>query len=178
MATDLVPEVARPVAEVPRRAAAPKRRLFGRGLWRYRWLYLLLLPGLAYFVVFKYLPMYGLTIAFKDYVPFLGYSGSEWVGLKHFQELFTILERLDPANKDKFIHVDFGHYRFPEGKMSPRCLSAAPSSASSRWTPSCSRARAAPSSRAAGRRPRCRSGPRRRSSTPRTSSATSTATTL
>ncbi len=49
----------------------------------------MLLPGLAYFVVFKYLPMYGLTIAFKDYVPFLGYSGSPWVGLKHFQELFT-----------------------------------------------------------------------------------------
>ena len=33
--------------------------------------------------------MYGLTIAFKDYLPFLGYSGSPWVGLKHFQELFT-----------------------------------------------------------------------------------------
>src|SRR6185369_14106203 len=33
--------------------------------------------------------MYGLTIAFKDYVPFLGYSGSPWVGLKHFEELFT-----------------------------------------------------------------------------------------
>ncbi len=59
------------------------------GLVRYRWLYLLLLPGLVYFLVFKYRPMYGLTIAFKDYVPFLGYSGSAWVGLKHFQELFT-----------------------------------------------------------------------------------------
>ena len=49
----------------------------------------MLLPGLAYFLVFKYSPMYGLTIAFKDYVPFLGYSGSPWVGLKHFEELFT-----------------------------------------------------------------------------------------
>ena len=39
---------------------------------------------------------------------------------QHFQELFTILERLDPANKEKFVHVDFGHYRFPEGKMSTR----------------------------------------------------------
>ena len=61
----------------------------GRDLLRYRWLYLLLLPGLAYFVVFKYLPMYGVTIAFKDYLPFLGYSGSPWVGFKHFEELFT-----------------------------------------------------------------------------------------
>lgn len=61
----------------------------GRDLLRYRWLYLMLLPGLAYFVVFKYLPMYGLTIAFKDYVPFLGYADSPWVGLKHFEQLFT-----------------------------------------------------------------------------------------
>ena len=93
MATDLVTEVVQPAADSSRPASAPRRRRrtksLGRDLWRYRWLYLLLLPGLVYFVVFKYLPMYGLTIAFKDYVPFLGYSGSEWVGLKHFQELFT-----------------------------------------------------------------------------------------
>ncbi|NUR87283.1 MAG: sugar ABC transporter permease [Nonomuraea sp.] len=49
----------------------------------------MLVPGVAYFAVFKYLPMYGVTIAFQDYVPFLGYSGSQWVGLKHFQELFS-----------------------------------------------------------------------------------------
>jgi len=56
---------------------------------RYRWLYLMLLPGLAYFLLFRYWPMYGLTIAFKDYLPFLGYSGSPWVGFAHFEELFT-----------------------------------------------------------------------------------------
>jgi putative aldouronate transport system permease protein len=56
---------------------------------RYSGLYLMLLPGLAYFAVFRYWPMYGLSIAFKDYVPFLGYSGSPWVGLQHFVELFT-----------------------------------------------------------------------------------------
>jgi putative aldouronate transport system permease protein len=49
----------------------------------------MLLPGLVYFLVFRYWPMYGLHIAFKDYLPFLGYSGSEWVGLKHFEALFT-----------------------------------------------------------------------------------------
>jgi len=49
----------------------------------------MLVPGLAYFLLFRYWPMYGLTIAFKDYLPFLGYSGSPWVGLKHFEELFT-----------------------------------------------------------------------------------------
>jgi putative aldouronate transport system permease protein len=49
----------------------------------------MLLPGLAYFLIFKYWPMYGLSIAFKDYLPFLGYSDSPWVGLKHFEALFT-----------------------------------------------------------------------------------------
>ena len=58
-------------------------------LWRFRWLYVLLLPGAAYFLIFKYAPMYGVTIAFQDYLPFLGFSGSPWVGLKHFQELFS-----------------------------------------------------------------------------------------
>jgi putative aldouronate transport system permease protein len=61
----------------------------GTRLIRYRWLYLLLIPGLAYFAVFRYAPMYGVTIAFQDYVPFLGFSGSHWVGFKQFQELFA-----------------------------------------------------------------------------------------
>jgi ABC-type polysaccharide transport system, permease component len=86
VATDLAPPPAKTAAgpargpgKVPIRVAVP----------RYRWLYLMLIPGVAYFVIFKYLPMYGVTIAFQDYVPFLGYSGSQWVGLKHFQELFS-----------------------------------------------------------------------------------------
>jgi putative aldouronate transport system permease protein len=58
-------------------------------LIRYRWLLVLLLPGLAYFAVFRYAPMYGVTIAFQDYLPFLGFSGSPWVGFKHFEELFS-----------------------------------------------------------------------------------------
>ncbi len=49
-----------------------------------RWLYLMVLPGMAYFAVFKYLPMWGLMIAFKDYSPFAGLWGSKWVGFAHF----------------------------------------------------------------------------------------------
>ncbi|WP_407873007.1 ABC transporter permease [Paenibacillus sp. P36] len=56
---------------------------------RDRWLYMMLLPGIAYFILFKYLPMWGILIAFKNYQPFLGFSGSEWVGFKHFQRFFT-----------------------------------------------------------------------------------------
>lgn len=56
---------------------------------QYKWLYLMLIPGVLYFALFKYLPMYGVTIAFQDFLPFLGYSGSPWVGTKHFENLFS-----------------------------------------------------------------------------------------
>jgi putative aldouronate transport system permease protein len=88
VATDLAtpPAKAAPKARKPKRA---DKVPLGTALRRYRWLYLMLLPGLAYFVIFKYLPMYGVTIAFQDFLPFLGYSGSPWVGLKHFEALFS-----------------------------------------------------------------------------------------
>lgn len=57
--------------------------------WRYRSLYLMALPGIVYFLVFKYAPMGGLVIAFQNYVPFLGIMGSEWVGFDHFVRFFT-----------------------------------------------------------------------------------------
>ncbi|MGF7047683.1 putative aldouronate transport system permease protein [Paenibacillus sp. DS2015] len=56
---------------------------------RYKLLYLMILPGLLYFIIFKYLPMAGLIISFQDYQPYLGITGSEWVGFKHFIRLFT-----------------------------------------------------------------------------------------
>jgi putative aldouronate transport system permease protein len=90
VATDLVPGVAPeapPPVRPPKPAAGRKWRL--AVLWRHRWLYLMLLPGLTYFLLFKYLPMYGLSIAFKDYIPFLGFADSPWVGFKHFTALFT-----------------------------------------------------------------------------------------
>lgn len=56
---------------------------------RDKWLYLLLLPGLLYFLVFHYLPMWGVVIAFQNYVPISGISGSEWVGMKWFSYFFN-----------------------------------------------------------------------------------------
>ena len=55
-------------------------------------LYLLLIPGLVYLFMFKYLPMYGILIAFQDYNMFKGIAGSEWVGLKHFMNMFSQAE--------------------------------------------------------------------------------------
>lgn len=50
-------------------------------------LYLLMVPGLLYFVLFRYLPMFGLVIAFKDYNIFKGIWASDWVGLVNFEAL-------------------------------------------------------------------------------------------
>ncbi|MBO9609744.1 MAG: sugar ABC transporter permease [Paenibacillaceae bacterium] len=46
-------------------------------------------PGIVYFVIFKYLPMWGVLIAFQDYQVFRGFLHSDWVGLKHFERFFT-----------------------------------------------------------------------------------------
>ena len=61
----------------------------GNHFQRFKWLYLLLLPGLLYFATFRYGPMFGAVIAFKDYVPFLGIGGSPWVGFAHFTDFFA-----------------------------------------------------------------------------------------
>lgn len=65
----------------------PKVRL--ARFWRDRWVYLLLVPGLVYFLVFQYLPLLGNIIAFQDFSPFLGFFDSPWVGLNNFARLFT-----------------------------------------------------------------------------------------
>jgi putative aldouronate transport system permease protein len=51
-------------------------------------LYLFLLPAIIYFIVFQYIPMYGVLIAFKDFTPSLGILGSPWVGLENFTRFF------------------------------------------------------------------------------------------
>lgn len=56
---------------------------------RNKYIYLMLIPVVVYYVVFQYGPMYGLQIAFKDYSTDLGFLKSPWVGFKYFKEFFT-----------------------------------------------------------------------------------------
>ncbi|WP_338789396.1 ABC transporter permease [Metabacillus sp. FJAT-53654] len=51
-------------------------------------LYLFVLPAFLYFLIFHYIPMYGVQIAFKNFIPTLGIWGSEWVGFDHFIRFF------------------------------------------------------------------------------------------
>src|SRR3954454_10152962 len=76
---------ARAALAVPRPRVRPARKVY---FWRDRWMYLLMLPGLLYFVVFRYVPLLGNIIAFQDYSPFLGFD-SPFVGLANLARLFT-----------------------------------------------------------------------------------------
>lgn len=67
--------------------SAKKRTVFQSIIYEFKrnWsLYLLVSVPVIYLILFKYIPMYGVQIAFKDYVPAKGITGSEWVGFKHF----------------------------------------------------------------------------------------------
>ncbi|MCR8630082.1 MULTISPECIES: ABC transporter permease [Paenibacillus] len=59
------------------------------GIKKDSFLYLLVLPGVLYFLIFKYVPMWGIVISFQDYSPYMGVWKSPWVGLKHFIDLFN-----------------------------------------------------------------------------------------
>lgn len=77
--------------------ALNKKRTSGlkRGFAEYKknWpVFMLLVPGLVYFVIFHYIPLYGVTIAFKDYKLLEGILGSEWVGIKYFKMAFASVD--------------------------------------------------------------------------------------
>lgn len=59
-----------------------------RDLRRNYQLYLIILPALAYFIIFHYVPMYGVQIAFRNFIPARGIWNSEWWGMYHFQRFF------------------------------------------------------------------------------------------
>ncbi len=56
----------------------------GKQLFRWRWYYLMILPILVWYMLFAYLPMFGISIAFFDYNEYLGFSASPWIGLRWF----------------------------------------------------------------------------------------------
>ncbi len=69
-------------------SAKPYRGL-RRDVRRDALLYVMLIPGILYFILFKYVPMYGVTIAFRDYSVFKGFADAPWAGWEHFIDLFS-----------------------------------------------------------------------------------------
>ncbi|WP_240941388.1 ABC transporter permease subunit [Paenibacillus sp. HB172176] len=74
--------------------SAPQKRTAWTERWirykKHKYFYLMLVPLVAYYVIFEYGPLYGVQIAFKDYMLRQGIWGSSWVGWKHFEYMFTL----------------------------------------------------------------------------------------
>lgn len=68
--------------------AKSKKKLGSSKILQNWQLYIFILPAFLYFLIFHYIPMYGVQIAFKDFIPSLGIWGSEWVGFEHFIRFF------------------------------------------------------------------------------------------
>lgn len=74
----------------------PKKSLvLGKALYRDRVLVLFILPAMIALFIFNYVPMYGVKMAFQDFRPALGLSGSPWVGFKHFERFFRSYQFLN-----------------------------------------------------------------------------------
>jgi len=100
-------------------SARPKRSFKHRLIWlvdhlKNEWqLYLMLAPAIIWFLFFLYKPMYGLQIAFKDYSIFRGVAASPWVGMEHFQSLFS---------NDQFIRAFWNTIKISALNLLPRKL--------------------------------------------------------
>ncbi|MGG1517555.1 ABC transporter permease subunit [Paenibacillus oryzisoli] len=70
-------------------AAKPKKISAWKYILKHRAFYLMLIPGLIYFLVFRYVPLAGSVIAFQDYNIFKGFTGSDWVGFQWFEQMFS-----------------------------------------------------------------------------------------
>jgi putative aldouronate transport system permease protein len=73
------------MATIPYKKSSPFKKLMSR----YWLLYLMLLPGILYYIIFRYVPMAGLVMAFQDYKLIGGIFNSPWVGFKHFETIFS-----------------------------------------------------------------------------------------
>ncbi|MGL1892281.1 MAG: ABC transporter permease subunit [Spirochaetaceae bacterium] len=59
-------------------------------IWKSRYLYILLIPTLCFFIIFKYIPIYGVILAFKKFSYAKGIVGSSWIGLENFREILRL----------------------------------------------------------------------------------------
>ncbi|MEK8130371.1 ABC transporter permease subunit [Paenibacillus filicis] len=100
-----------------------------RRMWKYKLLYILLLPAVAWVLIFDYLPLYGISIAFMDYNAIQGFSGSEWVGLKYFRMLFESEMFVNAFKNTLLISL----YKMISGFICPILLALALNEIGSAW---------------------------------------------
>lgn len=94
-------------------AAGKQQRMtaFMKHMVRYKWLYIFLIPGCLYLFIFKYVPMFGILIAFKDFSLVKGIWASPWIGFENFQYLFQSADFYKVLRNSlilSFYHILFG----------------------------------------------------------------------
>lgn len=83
-------DLARPASKLAKRKTLNERAIWLYDHFKREWqIYVMLAPMIIWFILFLYKPMYGLQIAFKDYSVFRGIAASPWVGLEHFETLYS-----------------------------------------------------------------------------------------
>ena len=87
--------------------------LLKTAVWKNRMVYTLILPGLLWYIVFTYLPMGGLSLAFKTYKANLGIWASPWVGLENFRFVFRDPAFMDSVWRTLFINIGRMVFEFP-----------------------------------------------------------------
>ncbi len=87
--------------------------LLARNIRDYPLFYLMLLPVLAWYIIFQYGPMYGLLMAFQRYLPTKGILGSQWVGLKNFSDFLADPYFLRVVRNTLIINVYLLLFAFP-----------------------------------------------------------------
>ncbi|MCL6458039.1 MAG: sugar ABC transporter permease [Gorillibacterium sp.] len=107
----------------------PQLRWKLRRIWKYKLLYILLLPAFVWVLVFDYLPLYGISIAFMDYNVIQGFAASDWVGLKYFRMLFES-EMFRNAFKNTLL---ISLYKMLSGFLSPIVLALALNEIRTAW---------------------------------------------
>ncbi|MDG0790303.1 ABC transporter permease subunit [Cohnella ginsengisoli] len=92
-------------------SSIPAKRSLTKRIWLQRYLMILTLPAILWMILFNYVPMYGIIIAFQEYTPFKGFIHSDWTGLANFKELFddpTFRESLSNTFKISVAKLVFG----------------------------------------------------------------------
>ncbi|MFC3798461.1 ABC transporter permease [Cohnella sp. GCM10012308] len=92
-------------------SSMPAKRSLTKRIWLQRYLMILTLPAILWMILFNYIPMYGIIIAFQEYTPFKGFIHSDWTGLANFKELFadpTFRESLSNTFKISIAKLVFG----------------------------------------------------------------------
>ena len=80
-------------------------------IYKHKYMYLMMLPMIAYYIIFHYAPMYGASIAFKKFNPMTGILDSPWIGLTHFKQLFSLSKFYEVTwntIRISFIRIIFG----------------------------------------------------------------------